>query len=118
MTMSLTKKAFLAASDGTTLAELLIEDEEQGWFTGRVVSQNFPSEVRKALAWYDEVLQDQMLSYLDEATAAVERLELRAELPDGSTHKVYSLHVSPLNEVSFRTSPVGPPPALQQKTVP
>ena len=31
---------------------------------GRVISQSFPFEVKEALAWYDEVLRDQMLSYL------------------------------------------------------
>jgi hypothetical protein len=51
-----------------------------------------------------------MLSYLDQATAAVESFELHARFPDGSTHKTYSLHVSPSNEVSFRISPVPPPP--------
>jgi hypothetical protein len=112
------KKVFLGGSDGTTLAELLIEAEEEGWVTGWVVAQSFPSQIEKALAWYDEVVQNQMLSYLDEATAAVERFGLRANLPDGSAHKVYSLHVSPLNEVSFRTSPVSPPSELPTEIVP
>ena len=111
-------KVFLIGSDGNTLAELRIADEEEGWFTGRVVWQNFPFEVKKALAWYDEVIQDQMLSYLDEATATVQQLELQARFPDGSTHKTYSLHVSPSNEVSFRISPVLSPPELPKKAIP
>ena len=97
---------------GNTLAELQVAGEEQGWFTGEVVWQSFPFELKKALAWYDEVVQDQMLSYLDEAVAAVQRFDLQAKFPDGSTHKTYSLHVSPMNEVSFRISPVLPPPEL------
>ena len=108
--MAESKKVFLIGPDGNALAELLIADEEEGWFTGKVVWQNFPFEVKKALAWYDEVVQDQMLSYLDEAAGAVQRFELQAQFPDGSTHKTYSLHVSPSNEVSFRISPVLPPP--------
>ena len=98
-------KIQLVDSTGNTLAELLASDEE-GWFSGRVLSQSFPSEIAKDLAWYDEVVQHQMLSYLDEAIAAVERWGLRVRLRDGSTHPVYSLHISPLNEISFRVTPV------------
>jgi hypothetical protein len=110
--MAESQKVSLVGPDGVTLAEFLITDAEEGWFTGRVVRQTFPSEVEKALAWYDEVVQDQMLSYLDDAVAAVQRFELQARFPDGSSHKTYSLHVSPSNEVSFRISPVLPPPEL------
>jgi hypothetical protein len=112
MTMAESMKVFLIGRDGNLLAEMLIADEENGWFTGRVVWQSFPFEVKKALAWYDEVVQDQMLSYLDEAAAAVQRFVVQAKFPDGSTHNAFSLHVSPSNEVSFRISPVLPPPEL------
>jgi hypothetical protein len=112
------KKVFLIGPDGSRLAEFLIADQEEGWFTGRVLWQSFPSEVKDSLAWYNEVVRDQMLSYLDEATAAVQRFDLEARFPDGSTHKAYSLHVSPANEVSFRNSPVLPPPGMPKKTIP
>jgi hypothetical protein len=103
------KTAFIVDAAGTLLAELIVSHAEGGWFTGKVVSQRFSSDVKRALDWYDEVVQDQMLSYLDEATAAVEQLGLRVQFPDGSAHKIYSLHVNKLNDVSFRTSPVPPP---------
>jgi hypothetical protein len=108
--MAESKKVFLTAPDGNTLAELLITDEEEGWFTGKVISQRFPFEVEKALAWYDEVARGQMLSYLDEATASVQMFGLQARFPGGSTHKTYSLHISQSGEVSFRIIPVSPPP--------
>jgi hypothetical protein len=95
---------------GNTLAELLVSDEEEGWFSGRLLSQSFPSEIAKDLAWYDEVVQDQMLSYLDQALAAVERWGLRVRFRDGSTHPVYSLHISQSNDVLFRVTPVSPSP--------
>jgi hypothetical protein len=117
MTMAESKKVFLIGPDGNTLAELLIADEEEGWFTGRVIWHSFPFEVRKALIWYDEVVQDQMVSYLDEAIAAVQKLGLQARFTDGSTHQTYALHGSPSNEVSFRTSPVLPRPELPQKAI-
>ena len=90
---------------GNTLAELLASDEA-GWFSGRVLSRDLPIGMAKDLAWYDEVVQYQMLSYLDEAMAAVERWCLKVRFRDGSTPPVYSLHISPLDEVSFRVSPV------------
>jgi hypothetical protein len=102
------QKVFLIGPEGNTLAELRIADDEEGWFTGTVVGQSFPCDLENALAWYDRVVQDQMLSYLDEATAAVQRFELQARFPDGSTQKTYSLHVGPLNEVAFRISLVLP----------
>ena len=110
-------KVFLIGPDEDSIAELLIADEEEGWFTGRVISQSFSFDVRKTLAWYDEVLRDQMLSYLDEATAAVLRIGLQARFPNGSTHKTFSLHISRSNEVSFRISPVAPPPELPNETI-
>jgi hypothetical protein len=110
--MTESRKVYLIGPDGNTLAELSIADEEEGWFTGKVVRENFPSEVEKALAWYDEVVQDQMLSYLDDAVAAVQRFELQVKFPDGWTHRTYSLHVGRSNEVSFRITPVLQPPEL------
>lgn len=112
------QKVLLLGPHGGVFAELLIPDEEEGWFTGRVISQRFPPELSQALAWYDEVAREQMLSYLDEATAAVQRFELQAKFSDGSTHTPYSLHVSPAGEVSFRISPVLPPPQLAKERIP
>lgn len=112
MTMAESRRVSLIGTGGEALGELLIEDEEEGWFTGRLVWQRFPVEVERALAWYDEVVRDQMLSYLDDAVGVVRGFGLQARFPDGSTHPTYSLHVSPSNEVSFRTSPVPPPPGV------
>lgn len=115
--MDMSKKTFLIGPNEDTLAELLIADEDEGWFTGKVVCQRFPSEVKKALDWYDEVVRDQLLSHLDEATDAVQRFELRVKNPDGSIHKIYSLHVGLNNELSFRIDPVLPPPELPNEMI-
>jgi hypothetical protein len=48
--MAESQKVFLIGPDGSTLAELLIADEQEGWFTGRVISQIFPVVVKNALA--------------------------------------------------------------------
>jgi hypothetical protein len=102
-------RAALVDPRGNTLAEILVSDEE-GWFWGRVLSQNFPSEVAKDLAWYDEIVQHQTLNYLDEAMAAVARWGLRVRSRDGSTYPIYSLHIGQPEEVSFRVTPVPPAP--------
>jgi hypothetical protein len=83
-----------------------------------VVWQRFPDELHAKLTWYDEVLRDQMLSYLDEAEASVQSFGLQAIFPDGSTHTTYSLHISPSHEVSFRITPIAPAPDLPITTVP
>jgi hypothetical protein len=101
-------QAALIDSRGNTLADLLVSDEEEGWFSGRVLWQSFPSAVAQDLAWYDEVVQHQMLSYLDAAMAAVARWGLRVRFRDGSTHPAYALHIGQPNEVSFRVTPVPP----------
>jgi hypothetical protein len=100
------KIVYFLGSDGSILAESRLNHEEEGWFSGTIVWQRFPVEIKKALDWYDEVVQGQMLSYLDEAEAAVRKFELTAKFPDGSTHKTYALNIGPSNSVSFRISPI------------
>jgi hypothetical protein len=115
--MTQSKKVLLTDANGKALAELLISDEDEGWFTGRVVWQNFPAEVKKVLGWYGEVVHDQMLSYLDDAAAAVQRLDLQTKFSEDSSYKTYSLHLGPSSEVSFRISPVLPPPDLPMEAI-
>jgi hypothetical protein len=106
-------RLLLLDPEGITLAELLIASEEEGWFTGKVLSQNFPPPIKQALAWYDEVVQYQMLSYLDEASSAIERFGLRVKTSDDSTHRVYSLHIAEPDDVTFRMTPVPEPSDLR-----
>ena len=94
---------------GKNVAELMVTAEENGWYFGQVRSQQFPTEVREALAWYDEVVEHQLLSYLDSALARVERFELAVQDPNGAVRKVYSLQINHDNEVSFRITPVPAP---------
>jgi hypothetical protein len=51
-----------------------------------------------------------MLSYLDQAMAAVARWRLRVRFRDGSTCPTYGLHIGQTDEVSFRVTPIPPPP--------
>jgi hypothetical protein len=105
----------LADADGNVLAQLLLTGEEDGWFTGTVISQRLSPEVKKALDWYDEVVENQMLSYLDQAMANVEQFGLCVRPVSGPSRRVYSLHIDRHDQVSFRTTPV-PPPAWLPKS--
>jgi hypothetical protein len=109
------ERVVLEDSNGNIVAQFVLTCEEDGWFTGTVISQQLPPQLKKALDWYDEVVQNQMLSYLDEATATVEQFKLNVRYPGGSSRKVYSLHIDPKDQVTFRTTPV-PPPAWLPKS--
>ena len=98
---------------GHQVAEVDIQSVEDEWYYGRLLDDKIPEELRRDLGWYDEVLSNQMLSYLDEALHAVERHGLSVRLPDETCHKVYSLHVGRSGETTFRITPV-PPPSLNR----
>jgi hypothetical protein len=109
------EKLTLIDADGNPLAELEVTAREDDWFTAKLLSQQFPPKLKDALAWYDEIIEGQMLSYLDRAADAVAQFNLRVRDANGVVRKVFSLHVNKQSEVSFRTSPV-PPPAWLTKS--
>lgn len=94
---------------GRRVAEVAIQAVEDEWYYGRLVGEAIPEGLRRDLAWYDEVVSNQMLSYLDDALHAVERHGLAVLLPDETRHKVYSLHINTSGETAFRITPVPPP---------
>lgn len=102
------ERVVLADPAGNVVAELLLSAEQDGWFTGTLHSQRLAPQLKKALDWYDEVVENQMLSFLDEATAGVEQFGLCVRYPSGLSMKLYSLHIDQQNQVSFRTTPVPP----------
>ena len=105
----------LTDAAGNAVAELVMSHEDDGWHSGRVRSLQLPAKLKEALDWYDEVVENQMLSYLDQATAAVEQFGLCVRYPNGTSQKVFSLHINKQNEASFRMTPV-PPPAWLSKS--
>ncbi|MFT5522770.1 MAG: hypothetical protein ACI9HK_000714 [Pirellulaceae bacterium] len=96
--------------DGQEIAQVAIRDIEDGWYHGALVQDSFPVDLKRALEWYDEVVSDQMLAFVDEAVAAVDRFGLQIYLSKGKCEKVHSLNVSSNGEVAFRITPVPPPP--------
>jgi hypothetical protein len=95
--------------EGRSVAEIEIQSVEDGWHYGRLVRDTMPDGLCRDLQWYDEVVSGQMLSYLDDALAGVDRHQLSVRLPDETCHQVYSLHIGKSGEASFRITPVPPP---------
>lgn len=95
--------------DGNQVAEVGIQAVEDEWYYGRLTRNAIPEPLRRDLDWYDEVVSNQILSYLDDARHAVERHALAVRLPDGTSHRLYSLHVNKSGETEFRIAPVPPP---------
>ena len=96
-------------NQGDRVAEIEIQSVEDEWYYGRLVNDAMPEGLRRDLAWYDEVVSNQMLSYLDDALAAVGRHQLSVCLPNEASHRVYSLHIGRTGETTFRITPVPPP---------
>jgi len=95
----------LLDQDGHELARFAIEDILEGWHYAKLVWHAIPNEIYKTLKWYDEVVADQMLSYLDSALAAIDSYHLRIRIGD-KVHPIYSLRITDDNDVSFRITPV------------
>ena len=96
--------------DGKEIARIAVASCEEGWYYGTLVSHVFSKDLQRALRWYDEVVSNQMLSFLDEAQDEVARFQLRFRLPNGQCENVCSFQLSTSGEVTFRTSSAPPPP--------
>jgi hypothetical protein len=96
-------------NQGRRVAEVDIHAVEDGWYYGRLVKDAIPDELRRDLEWYDQVVSNQMLSYLDDVRAAVERHELSVCFADETCHKAYALHIDRSGDTTFRIAPVPPP---------
>lgn len=105
----ITENLILLDGAGNQVATIAVTDEAEGYFTGELLSQQFSPQLKAVLGQYDEVVENQILSLLDEALAAVADFGLKVQYPNGSLRQVYSLHVNRQNEVTFRLTPVPPP---------
>lgn len=90
---------------GQPVAKVDLQDTEDGWYYGQLVGDALPAGLRHDLQWYDDVVSNQTLSYLDDALHAVEQHGLSVRLPDETCHKVYSLHIEKTGETAFRITP-------------
>ncbi len=89
-------------SAGREVAELKIRGVEDGWYEAALVADQMPADLRHDLSWYSDVVGNQMLSYLDGATAAVDRHGLAVLFADGSRIPMSSLQLGSSGEAYFR----------------
>jgi hypothetical protein len=105
----------LVDATGKQVAEMAVRCDEAGWFFGEILASEFSPKLKEALDRYDDVVENQMLSFLDTALADVEQFGLCVRSANGISHRVYSLQINKQNEALFRTTPV-PPPAWLSKS--
>jgi hypothetical protein len=89
---------------------------------GKIIADSLPEEMRKAFRWHEEVANDQLFSFLDEAEDTIERLGLGVLSPaERSVQRVYDLQIMNGDDVAFRFSKrqmPGAPAALDNATIP
>lgn len=96
-------------AQGHTIADIAITSIEEGWHYGHMVHDHLPDQLRQDCAWYDEVVSGQMLSFLDDATAAMDQYRLTIKAPDGTCQSLHSIHLEPTGDVTWRVTPMSPP---------
>lgn len=92
------------------IAEIEINDIENDWYYGTIITNRFDEAEKKALAWYDEVVTGQMLSYVDEALLAVEKLGFNVRFSNDKCARIHSVHLSGERTIVFRIKPVNQNP--------
>jgi len=79
--------------------------DETDRFGGTIDLSSTPPTIRAVFDEFEEIVNGQMFSFLDEVEAKVAALGLIAEFPDGTTAPVADLQVYPTaGEVSFRAA--------------
>src|SRR4051794_13572338 len=77
--------------------------EEGGRFWGRIDFGPMPTSLRKVFEEFEEIVNGQVLSLLDEIEAEVAALSLRAVFGDGREVLIEALHIYPATgDISFR----------------
>ena len=75
------EKLTLIHASGIEVAQMTMSSEKDGWFSGTLASQQFSPDLKEALEWYDEVVENQMLSFLDQAIESVAQFGLCVRTP-------------------------------------
>ena len=104
------KNPHITDKSGRKVAEIVIDNTDEGWYHGSILHECFLDYQKEALQWYDEVVTEQMLSYFDESLAIIDGLGLHVHFSEINIEPVHSMHMSKDGKVSFRTTPVPSPP--------
>ncbi len=77
--------------------------EDAGRFFGTIDLSSAPEAMRRTFARYEEIVNGQMFSYLDDIEQQIDALRLRAQVADGNEACLQDLQVYPsTGRVSFR----------------
>lgn len=96
----------LIDSRNETLARIEVTGRSPAHYLGRLIDEHFPADLRDALAEYNEVIEDNILSLVDPARARVAAFGIRARgIPGRGICTVLDLQVSPRKTVAIQVAP-------------
>lgn len=108
----------LLGQSGMVLATARVVDEGTH-FGGAIDLSSTPAEVLALFENFEEIVNQQMLSFLDEIEDKIDALRVQAVFADGSKVPVSSLQVYPAaSEVSFKVSASVTPQTFPQAEIP
>lgn len=94
--------ANLVDSTGRVLARASVQDEGK-FYGGCIDLEMTPANVRTLFNEFEEIVNGQMFSFLDEIQGRMEMLHIKVQFDDGRVAPVTDLQVFPsTGEVSFR----------------
>jgi hypothetical protein len=87
---------------GNVVASARVADEG-GYYGGTIDLGGMPDVMRRVFDEFEEIVNGQMLSFLDEIEGKIAALSLRVLLQDGSSARVRDLQIYPATgDVSFK----------------
>ncbi len=93
----------LVDARGTALARVKVVPDGDDWLLGKIITDHIPEEVRQVFRWHEEVANENMLSFLDEAEQAISLLGLGVLAEDDPTFRpVFDLQIMNGDDVAFR----------------
>lgn len=108
----------LLDSSGRVLAIARVADEGTH-FGGSINLERTPAELRSLFDEFEEIVNDQMLSFLDALEEKIQSWRIRALFEDGSETPVCNLQVFPTSEeVSFKVPATVTPRIFPQAETP
>jgi hypothetical protein len=96
----------LADAEGHVFGRIEVHETSDGWLLGKLTEDRLTPAMKQAFAWLEEIANDQMLSFLNEAEDAIEKYQFGIVIPGGNGFQpVYNLQIMNKTDVAFRLSP-------------
>ena len=101
-------RLYLVNSTGRVLAELDVKSADGDLYVGNIISNSFDDSMRKLFQAYSDIVNNQMLSYMDEIEERIRtyKFGVSVKIPLEYT-PIYDLQIFNDNNISFRVgSPI------------